>query len=211
MQLIKFVFVIYWIFCSLQLLAQQPDFNAPTIPPAAISDTSDIPVQRNTFFSIFSGNPGKAAFFSLVLPGGGQIYNRRWWKVPIAWGLEGGLIYWIHFNTSRKNEFQTIFEQLLAGDTSNRYGITSVDIARRERDRYREGREFAWAYWIVAHIFTIFDAYVDRHLIEFDISEDLSIQFKMNTTPTFSQTVGVGLYIPLHQKKHYGKLMDTAR
>lgn len=196
--LIAFVFCLIF---SSQISAQLPNFNAPVIPQAAADDTTNVPVNRNTFFSIFSGNPGKAALYSLILPAGGQIYNRRWWKVPIVWGLEGGLIYWIHLNTSRLNEFQTIYIQLLNGDTSNKYGIISPDIARRERDRFLEGREFAWAYFIVAHLFSVFDAFVDRHLIEFDISEDLSLHFKVNTIPSYPQTVGVGVCIPLNKKK----------
>lgn len=196
---------------SIQIKAQIPNINAPNIPQATVEDTTDVPVNRNTFFSIFSGNPGKAALYSLILPGGGQIYNRSWWKVPIVWGLEGGLIYWIYLNTSRLNEFQTIYIQLLNGDTSNKYGITSPDIARRERDRFLEGREFAWAYFIVAHIFSVFDAFVDRHLKEFDISEDLSVQFKVNTTPSYPQIIGIGVSIPLNKKKSTASIPDLCR
>ena len=48
--------------------------------------------KRNTFKEVFSGKPGRAALYSLIVPGGGQIYNKKWWKLPITYSIEGGAV-----------------------------------------------------------------------------------------------------------------------
>lgn len=151
-------------------------------------DSTDQQQQRDTttisdqsILDIFYGNPGKAAFYGLVAPGGGQIYNRRWWKLPLVYGLEGGLVWFIYNSTSKYDEYQRVYIHNLKRlndpnlEEQNVGGITDVNILRTNRDKYRQQREYAWVAFIGGHLITVFEAFIDRHLIEFDVSDDLTI------------------------------------
>lgn len=144
--------------------------------------------KRNTFKEVFSGNPGKAALYSFLLPGGGQIYNKKWWKLPLTYAIEGGAAYWLLSNRKNFKYYDEIFDDLNNGMINNNEGFTAASQVFPIRARYRKQTEYAWVFMILAHIYNTFDAYVDRHLMEFDISEDLSIQQfpPTNTTPSGS-------------------------
>jgi hypothetical protein len=58
--------------------------------PDTSFNEADTIINKGGFFSIFKGKPGKAALYSLIIPGGGQIYNKKWWKVPLALGIDVG-------------------------------------------------------------------------------------------------------------------------
>ncbi len=139
---------------------------------AAPADTSNQKAaKRNTFSTIFSGKPGRAALYSLLIPSGGQVYNKKWWKVPLAIGIDGYFVY----NLSNK---YAEFRKYDAIVTDYNNGISNPDVpessARNFRAQARTNREYAWVYLIVGHLVTVFDAYVDRHLLDFDISPDLT-------------------------------------
>ena len=150
--------------------------------------------KRNTFLSIFEGRPGKAALFSLVIPGGGQAYNKKWWKIPLAWGIDGAAGYWVYHTAKGYKYYDTIYRDLLAGK-GNEFFRNARDV-EAVRSSWRQRKEYAWVYMGIAHLVTVFDAYVDRHLIEFDINEDL-------TSHNYSEIGAfplVGVSIPLDRK-----------
>ena len=158
-------------------------------------DTTDIGKEttpapkRNTFLSIFEGRPGRAALFSLVIPGGGQAYNKKFWKIPLAWGIDGAAGYWVYFTDERFKFYDGIYRDLLAGKT-NDFFRNSRDV-EPARNAWRQRKEYAWVYMGIAHLVTVFDAYVDRHLIEFDINEDLTTHnyFEVGAFPIVSITI----------------------
>ena len=140
------------------------------------SDTisvSDTTKKSNTFFTLFRGKPGRAALYSLVIPGGGQAYNKKWWKVPLAIGIDGVAYYNVYFNQTLYKKYDNIYKTL-AGGGSHPDFFSASDVAPL-RSAYRQKYEYAWLYFGIAHLVTVFDAFVDRHLIEFDISQDLSL------------------------------------
>lgn len=143
-------------------------FGRPILIDTSNSENDTI-INKNGFFSLFKGKPGKAAFYSLVIPSGGQVYNRRWWKVPIALGIDGGLTYVLIHNRSQYREAQELYETALVemDPLASRY--------KEARDYYRKWSEYAWVWLVAGHLMTVIDAYVDRHLMDFDISPDLSI------------------------------------
>lgn len=141
----------------------------------AVQDTI---VKGNTFFSLFKGDPGKAALYSLVLPGGGQIYNRSWWKVPIAIGIDFTTIYALVHNTRQYNKLNEGYLRLLNEGEPYLGFITDVSRVKNARDQARKYREYSYIYLIAGHLITVFDAFVDNHLKDFDVSDDLSLQLK---------------------------------
>lgn len=162
-----------------------------------VSDSSTI--VDNTFFDIFYGKPGKAAFYGLVIPGGGQIYNKKWWKLPLVYGLEGYLIYSIYSSTSKYNEFQEVYVHNLRNPTDLwKVGeISDTNILKSNRDKFRKQREYSWVFFIGGHLITIFEAFIDRHLMEFDISDDLTFTPIMTGLGPVN---GISYTIPLNKE-----------
>ena len=140
----------------------------------SIADT--LKKENNSFFDIFTGKPGKAAFYSLIVPGGGQYYNRRYWKIPLVVGAEGVAIWWFIRNNRRLGIWQEGYLGLLRGERTEFLGVTQASTAKILRDRFQKNREYAYIFIILAHLLNVFDAFIDRHLIDFNIDDDLSFR-----------------------------------
>ncbi|MGH1339681.1 MAG: DUF5683 domain-containing protein [Aureispira sp.] len=148
-------------------------------------------------------NPRTATLLALI-PGAGQIYNRRYWKLPIVWGGIGTLSY---FMVKSKIEFEchkrTYLEQVDEFESTNymcSISDTSLSDANLKivRDNARSDSEMFIIGFTLFYGLTIIDAFVDAHLIRFDIDDDLSLQIKpsLQYDPLSQQvTTGVGLAI----------------
>ena len=130
--------------------------------------------------------PSKAAFYSAILPGMGQIYNKRYWKAPIAWGLIGGSIYMYTFNNDNYQRFRTAFKSRQAGFTDDEFydlnnGIIPSldnDDLEYQQERFQSDRDLWLVVAIGMYALNIVDANVDAHLKQFNIDDDLSIDFE---------------------------------
>jgi len=136
--------------------------------------------------------PRKATIYSAVLPGLGQIYNRKYWKVPFVYGGFGALGYLIHWNQTRldmvtqgyfdisdKNPETRSYEKIeeLKGRDWNNAGVIkdTQSVLRQSIDSYRRQRDLVIIGTVGFYLFNILDANVNAHLIDFDISEDLTV------------------------------------
>lgn len=128
-------------------------------------------------FKMFSGNPGKAMLYSAVLPGAGQIYNKRWWKAPIVWGIEGTAIGILAYNQNQYQAWKKGHAQLVSGAITSFGNTSSPATALKKRDLWENNRDYAIIGLIAVHLIQMTDAFINRHLIEFDVSDDLSIDF----------------------------------
>jgi len=153
------------------------DFPPIDMPQGEIADTvsqEDFGLfsenNKNTFRVLFSGNPGRAALYSLVLPGAGQLYNKRYWKIPIVYAGLAGVVYLYYEN----NKVYQEYKQLYVDNIDNSKGKTYYNYYIQAK-QYREQAIFAV---VGVYLFNVLDAYIDRHLIDFDIDEDLSFQLK---------------------------------
>ena len=162
-------------------LSAQLDFGG--LSGTSNQNPSDTTKQK--FFTIFHGNPGKAALYSLVIPGAGQLYNKRWWKVPLVYGLEGSAIYFFIKNNNDFNQWDACYRsQITDGATTNQELCTTdggffVQDSNRAflfRNQARNRREIGILLSIGAHLFQSLEAFIDRHLIDFDVDEDLTFQ-----------------------------------
>jgi len=126
-------------------------------------------------FSMFQGNPGRAGLYSLVVPGLGQAYNKRWWKIPLVIAAEATTIYILQDRISKWNFWDDEYRSIIDGNppSNPNFNVTSAD---RERTSARSNKDNAWIALIAVHIIVAADAFVDRHLIEFDVDDDLSIK-----------------------------------
>jgi hypothetical protein len=149
--------------------------------------------------------PSKAAFYSAVLPGLGQIYNRRYWKVPIVFGAIGTGVYVYLFNDNEYDRFRSAFKRRRAGFTDDEfYDINNSGIVPGEPDlsdealqdaqeRYQRDRDLALVITIALYALNIIDANVDAHLKQFNVDENLSL----NVRPYLE-------YHPINSDPNYG-------
>lgn len=151
------------------------------------------PKKRVSFFDLFSGKPGRAALYSFVLPGGGQLYNRKYWKVPLALAIDGFTIY--NIVQSRTN-FNTSDKLYRAAITNPALG--NLNQLRDQRNRFRKQYEYSWVYFTLGRIVGVLDAYVDRHLMNFDISENLSLQIL-----PYRHAIGPSFLVSLDKRSKY--------
>ncbi len=120
-----------------------------------------------------SKSPTKAMLLSALLPGLGQFYNESYWKIPVIYGLAGYFIYEFKQNDRNYRYYKDLFIQSVqfsGGDY--RY--------KRLRDFYRDQRDLFGIYLFVLYLANIVDAYVDAHLYNFDVGENLSVRVLPN-------------------------------
>ncbi|MBT8285485.1 MAG: hypothetical protein HKO75_08920 [Flavobacteriaceae bacterium] len=134
--------------------------------------------------------PSRAAFYSAILPGLGQIYNRRYWKVPIVYGALGTGVYAYLYNDDLYDRFRSAFKRRRAGFTDDEfYDVNSSGIVpgspdlsdealQDAQERYQRDRDLALLITIGLYAFNIIDANVDAHLQQFNVDDDLSLDIK---------------------------------
>lgn len=131
--------------------------------------------QRKKLYSA----PRKAAFLSAVLPGAGQIYNRKYWKLPIVYAGLGGFGYMFYTNNTQYLKFR---KQVIAANDDNpntTYDQNyTPDQLQTQKLYYRKFRDFAVFGFGIVYLINIIDASVDAHLKTFDVSDDLSMNIK---------------------------------
>lgn len=152
---------------------------------------------QSNFTKTFKGEPGRAAFYSLVLPGGGQIYNKRYWKAPLIWAGEGYAIYNLTQKISSYKTLRNEHIRLLNEDPTN----SSIGTIFRQKQSARYQREVAWIIVGAAHLLNIVEAFIDRHLILFDTSPDLTSQIIDPTWQYEPQLSIARITIPLNSKR----------
>jgi TM2 domain-containing membrane protein YozV len=136
---------------------------------------------KNTFRVLFSGNPGRAALYSLIIPGAGQFYNKRYWKIPLVYAGLGAVSYLLYNNN--------YYYQKKKRDYIASIGTAEVSLNYNYYIQAKKNRELAIFAVIGVHLFNVFDAYIDRHLIDFDMDENLSI--KLTPYPDGQSTWGL--------------------
>ncbi|MBH8558420.1 DUF5683 domain-containing protein [Hymenobacter negativus] len=140
--------------------------------------------------------PGKAAMLALVLPGAGQIYNHRYWKLPLVYGALGGVIYGELYYQKHYSDFAYAYNEVTAGrkkvlDPNFKSGanlVRSVDGLNSGVIFYRGYRDIFYLYIGLAYGLQIVDALVDAHLQDFDVSDDLSLHWEPRMMAVPGQT-----------------------
>lgn len=147
---------------------------------------------------------GKALLWAL-LPGGGQIYNRKYWKLPIVWGSLMTCAYFITFNSRSYNEYHSAYRDIMSEDPAKNTawlafaprGARAEDHAQyshlkntlqRGDEYYRRYRDLSIVLAIGFYGLSILDAYVDAELFTFDISPDLSMRLSPTLLPGTAPT-----------------------
>ncbi len=130
-------------------------------------------------------SPTKAAMLSATLPGLGQIYNRKYWKVPIIYAGLGAVGYFINFNNTEYQKWRKAYTYRVDGNpnTVDDFPNHSTEVLRRAMNYYRRNLEISYIAGGFIYLLGILDAVVDAHLMDFDVSEDLSINVQPGIIP----------------------------
>lgn len=193
----------------------------PGISKAQRIDTSNVPLKADNYHSNQrnQGNQGnqrlhspkKATIMSAVLPGLGQTYNRKYWKLPIIYGGFAGLLYSIGFADKRYKNYKEAYILRVDGDpkTIDKYDPQkdndevkySQDGLLQLKEYYRKNRDLSYILTAGLYILNIIDANVDAHFFDFDISKDLSLNITPhiynNTAFSGGVTASLGLTLKL--------------
>lgn len=134
---------------------------------------------------VFFPSPARAAMLSATLPGLGQIYNRRYWKVPIIYAGFGTLLYFVDFNSTNYNKWRKAWLARVDGNpnTVDDYPLHSTDVLERAMNFYRRNLEITYILSAALYLLNILDASVDAHLMNFDVGETLSFGVKPAPAP----------------------------
>ncbi len=127
----------------------------------------------------YDHSPRKATILSAVLPGAGQVYNHKYWKVPIVLGGLGVSYYFIRENNSQYQRYKDAYIAIIDGDpaTVDEFnGAYSSQSVLNVADTYRRWRDLSYIAIGAVYILNIVDANVDAHFVSFDVGTDLSLQ-----------------------------------
>ncbi len=165
--------------------------SADSIVWGATSAKTVKPTKMARDWSKWRPNAKRALWLSLVIPGAGQIYNRKYWKLPIVYGGFVGCAYALSWNNQMYHDYSQAYMDIMDSDPqTHSYDqfmhlgsqITSENISRYQelfrlrKDKYRRWRDLSVFCLIGVYALSVIDAYVDASLSEFDISNDLSLR-----------------------------------
>ncbi|PTL99103.1 MAG: hypothetical protein DA407_17065 [Bacteroidetes bacterium] len=120
--------------------------------------------------------PSKAAFYSAIIPGLGQAYNKKYWKIPLVWGGIGTGIYFYVSNDKQYDRYRDAYKRRLAGFKDDEfYNVVSDDGLIRAQDQFRRNKEVSLLVTLGLYALNIIDANVDAHLLQFNVDENLSL------------------------------------
>ncbi len=155
-----------------------------------------LPLKKKRDWSTWKPDTKRAMWLAIVLPGAGQIYNRKYWKLPIIYGGFVGCAYAITWNNQMYHDYSQAYMDIMDNDPNTQsYNqflhlgtvINSSnedrykDIFKKRKDKYRRWRDMGMFVMIGIYALSIIDAYVDASLSQFDISDDLTLHIE----PTF--------------------------
>lgn len=168
---------------------------------SAIKVTEDRPKERGdkSDFTTPPKNPRKATLLSAVLPGAGQVYNNKAWKVPLIYAGFMTNIYFIGFNNKRYQTFRTALFAFDEGDKSQ-FPSLNREALVRNIDYWRQNRDMTILLLVGIYALNLIDANVDAHLSGFDISDDISMKIEPNVGTFAASGNSLGLTLKFQFK-----------
>ena len=158
---------------------------------SVVVDTTILHKEMVDKWSTWRPDPKRAMWLALVIPGGGQIYNRKYWKLPIVYGGFIGCLYAMNWNNTMYKDYSQAYLDLMDNDPGTQsynqflhlgMQITPAnedrykDIFKKRKDKFRRWRDLSFFVMVGVYALSVIDAYVDAELSVFDISDDLSLR-----------------------------------
>ncbi len=198
------ILALLWLTSS-TAMAQQNSLQTDTLESIRLEDSVTIDsvslskalapkaLRKKRNWSTWKPNTKRAMWLALVLPGAGQIYNRKYWKLPIIYGGFVGCAYAMTWNNQMYHDYSQAYMDIMDDDPNTqsynqflhlgaKIDASNLErykeIFRKRKDRYRRWRDMSMFVLIGIYAFSVIDAYVDASLSEFDISDDLSLRIE---------------------------------
>ena len=185
---IKFLILPLLLLFTLQLAAQED----------SLAVAPEVVVEEPAYRPYDPLSPARAAFYSAVLPGLGQAYNGKYWKIPIVYTALGVGVYFYLENDRQYDRYRDAYKSRIAGKTNDEFSnengqpIVSTNALIEAQRFYQRNKEISVLVTVGLYALNIIDANVDAHLQQFNVSEDLSLKPSLDYDQ-FSGTTGYGL------------------
>ena len=202
--------------CSHYSQAQLNEFNlvsADTIPSSQKEKRKK--AEKTKPVVVKPHSPHKATFYSAILPGLGQAYNKKYWKIPILYAGIGGVVYGLNFNTDNYNKYRRAYRDFLIQDPGNKsylkvlpptmtedqisdggqYASWFETALENKRNYYKKYRDLCYVGLAAVYVLNLIDASVDAHFKTFDVSDDLSMHIEPTVSPMYGGLNSIGMQV----------------
>lgn len=170
--------ILFFFFCANHLIAQQDSVSV---------ETERLIVPEKSDYKPYDPlSPARAAFYSAVLPGLGQAYNGKYWKIPIVYTALGVGVYFYLNNDEQFHRYRDAYKSRIAGRTDDEFSddrgspLLSDSSLRDAQRFYQRNKEISLLVIVGMYALNIIDANVDAHLQQFNVNEDLSFKPSFN-------------------------------
>jgi hypothetical protein len=221
-----FIFFLTGVFFTLRLSAQQKDsVLQKQLSDSALEKQDNIykgkksPAATDSLEEAQRKRYKKATLYSAILPGAGQVYNKKYWKVPLVYAALGIPAYFYFYNKSWYNKCQYALVVTYNGSTGDSLAAVApplqpfvatgdVNGIITYRDSFRKDEDYSVLFFLLFYALNIVDATVDAHLKDFNVSSDLSIQVKPMFIPGVNPVAGVTVAVDIHKAKPRGLALN---
>ena len=184
------------LFCLFICLATQAQSNKDELDETAKQN------KKNISRALDPLRPAKAAFYSAVLPGLGQAYNKKYWKIPIVYAAIGTGLYFYLDNNKLYKQYRNAYKRRLAGFTDDEfYGpgdtpFLSDEALIRAQRTLKRNKELSMLVTVGLYVLNIIEANVDAHLLQYNLDENLALTpFIDFNNPNYTTQIGLSLTI----------------
>jgi hypothetical protein len=188
-------------FSTGEIIAQDKKDSTPPTTPAT-TDTGNLAKKKF--------DPRKATLRSAMIPGWGQIYNKKYWKLPLVYGALGTTAGVFFYNVKNYKLLRLAYIYKTDTDSSNdllidpKFKNLSAGALRSYRNSFRQNVDYSVLFFLVFWGLNVVDATVDGHLKQFDVNENLSLEFKPGYSP-MANTAGFSLVFDIHSARNKGR------
>ena len=183
-------------FCHILFLFFTASFYAQTSDSLSVKTTSGLLIEEQLIKKeVYEPlAPARAAFYSAVVPGLGQAYNKKYWKIPIIYAGMAAGIYFYKQNDDDYDRFRNAYKRRLAGYTDDEfYGdgdepLISTDRLINAQKSSQKNKDLSIIVTVAFYLLNVIDANVDAHLRQYEVSEDLSLEPNFEVNPMNAQT-----------------------
>ncbi len=168
----KITVLIVGLILGMSVTAQPADSLQTVAPKTASADT----VPLSSPYEDLMNAPARAAFYSAVLPGLGQAYNKQYWKIPVVYAALGGAAYFYRMNQQEYLRYRQAYQDRLLG-YPDAFPDLSTDVLIAAQSYYRRNRDISLMVLVGFYVLNILDANVSAHLRQWDIDDRLSLQW----------------------------------
>ncbi|MEO9570485.1 MAG: DUF5683 domain-containing protein [Polaribacter sp.] len=189
----KFILVFSFALFSATFFGQKDSVNVK-----GLKIKGNIKVDKGGVYDALA--PSKAAFYSAIFPGMGQVYNKKYWKAPIVWGAMGTSIYYYLSNNKEYKRYRTAYKLRKIGlqdefTQDDGTEVISIETLERAQDQLKENRDMSLLTTAILYVLQIVEASVNAHLLQFNTDDNLSFKPTFVTDPMYIDAPKVGLTI----------------